>query len=225
MTEPIVRHGGIFCEDLQVKTRHSWIHHLHSTRNICWLCWWWLKQLATLSVQSVSEWMMFSLESLESLDSLHLICWFSVATYTTYTDCGPSELMLAGWFVTGWNQCNGHSQPRVPRHIVLNWPRPAYICQYHHQWSGLLGPPLIFSPLFSYPRSCHIEAFNKYQEVRLFPENYPSTHWPYQYKIPPLLAKRSVVLAVIQTGASSIFEMSLNEGPTSAEILITIMKS
>ena len=143
MTEPIVRHGGIFCEDLQVKTRHSWIHHLHSTRNICWLCWWWLKQLATLSVQSVSEWMMFSLESLESLDSLHLICWFSVATYTTYTDCGPSELMLAGWFVTGWNQCNGHSQPRVPRHIVLNWPRPAYICQYHHQWSGLLGWDLL----------------------------------------------------------------------------------
>ena len=102
--------------------------------------------------------------------------------------------LWAGWANVGLAICHRLEPMQwtlsVPRDIVLNWPRPAYICQYHHQWSWVLGPPFIFSPLFSYPRSCHIEAFNKYQEVRLFPENYPSTHWPYQYKIPSLSHKK-----------------------------------
>ena len=203
MTEPIVRHGGIFCEDLQVKTRHSWIHHLHSTRNIGWLCCCWFRQLATPSAS----------QSVVVTDVFPAV---SPPYFPIFR--GYLHGLWAEWANVGLAICHRLEPMQwtlsVPRDIVLNWPRPAYICQYHHQWSWVLGPPLIFSPLFSYPRSCHIEAFNKYQEVRLFPENYPSTHWPYQYKIPPLLAKRSVVLAVIQTGASSIFEMSLNEGPT-----------
>ena len=80
--------------DLRVKTRHSWIHQVHSTRN----CEDGPAQCSVLSVvvvvapgwqqsQSVSQCLMLSLQS------LNLSTGFSSATYT---DCGPAELML-GW--------------------------------------------------------------------------------------------------------------------------------
>ena len=95
MTEPIVRHGGILCTDLQVKTRHSWIHQVHWTRNslTVQLCWW---QHCLLSrLQSQMHWKQLSCHSSELCfpKSLNLIWRFSLATYT---DCGPGELML-GW--------------------------------------------------------------------------------------------------------------------------------
>ena len=135
MTEPIVRHGGIFCEDLQVKTRHSWIHHLHSTRNIGWLCCCWSRQLATPSAS----------QSVVVTDVFPAV---SPPYFPIFR--GYLHGLWAEWANVGLAICHRLepmqwtlSVPAAPRDIVLNWPRPAYICQYHHQWSGLLGWDLL----------------------------------------------------------------------------------
>ena len=180
MTEPIVRHGGILCSDLQVKTRHSWIHQLQPTRRACSVVF-----VATLTGDWRTEWNQLSCHSTPfSLSSQPYLLIFR----------GYLHGLWAGRANVGLVICHSVTNAMDTTSTALLCPQltPSNL---HLSISSATSTPLVnWAPgSFPFPHLLHLVTLNHSTNTKKwgYSRELPASHWPYQYKIPPLIKRHN----------------------------------